>query len=465
MTEERRVNIPWWVHDACSDTTPMRTQFVVGGLGGGKSHGGQIWDIYRILQNGVPRADPKPSISWTVAPNYRICETLLELTLQVANDCFFMQEGTHYELRRSFPRTLDFTRAGLNHRAIFLSASHPEHFVSSSITHWRWSEVAVSKPEVFGKLMDRLRDPRAKILQGIGDSTPEGFNHFYEWAGFIGTKREATDPTRNIRVYRVETGDNMKNLAPGYLEALRARYAYSPSLLESYERGIFTDFRSEKSAYWEFIQSRNVIDFLEPSPQRTIAMCWDFNLSPIAVVVNQEVTYQRNYYSPRESRWVSLWESSGQARGLMDAVAEFAAHFPVSQYAHTRIELHGDASGYARRLNTPGSDYHEIEKYLRALGYHNIEICAPKANPTVRHRLETTAALMAYERYLVSTRCRRLIASYAKTSLKDGTFDIEKPSGEDWTHYADAATYHLFQVARDVNLANPQARKALGTTF
>lgn len=77
-----RVPLSWWTWDSCNDHTPGRVFWITGGLGGGKSHGGQIWDIQRVLDNGAQRTDPSPTRSWTVAPNYRICETLLELIVE-----------------------------------------------------------------------------------------------------------------------------------------------------------------------------------------------------------------------------------------------------------------------------------------------------------------------------------------------------------------------------------------------
>lgn len=439
----------------------MRTLFCVGGLGGGKSHGGQIWDIYRCLQNGVPLSEAKPSLSWTVAPNYRICETLMELTLQVAQDVFGMIEGEHYELKRSFPRCIDFKKAGINHRMFLLSSSNPEHFVSSSITHWRWSEVGVSKALVFEKLQDRLRDQRAKVLQGLGDGTPETLNHFHGWAGFCGWERDAVDSARNIRVFRVETADNAKNLAPGYLQMLEAQYAYSKERLLSYTKGIFTNHFAN-CAHWEFVESRNVTHGVQPSAHLPILLTFDFNVSPLAWIVCQKFRHQKNYYSPTEDKYVAVAEADGQARGLMDAIADFGAQFPVSQFRDTPIEVYGDASGWARNIHSAGSDYTAIEQYLNALGYRNISILAARANPQIKHRLEKVAALMAYERFVVNSNCKKLIQSFVRTALKEGTFEIEKPQGETHSHWADACDYLLYQHCKDIDVANPRAIRALG---
>lgn len=438
----------------------------MGGLGAGKSHGGQIWDLARVLENGVSANDPKPSKSWTVAPNYRISDTLFDLTLHIAMETFGLREGSHFLVKRTFPKYFDFTPMGLNHRMMFLTADRPEMFVSESITHWRWSEVAVSKPEVFHKLQDRLRDRRAATLQGLGDSTPEGIgNHYCDLAGFGGADSDAVDEQRNFRKYRVETSDNSSNLAPGYVNALRARYAYSPDHLKAYELGLFTNLAGSSSAYREFIESRNVVAPIEPRPELPLYLCWDFNVSPLAWVAAQKFWTQEKYYSPRREKVIAIKEASGESRGLLDAVAEFAAMFPVSRFRDTLIEVHGDASGWAKsHKGNTASDYMNIEEYLRGLGYKNVNLQALRSNPIVRQRLEKVAALMAYEYTAVTFECRKLITGLRKTTLKEGTWDIEKPAGEDWTHFPDAFTYGLFKLYKNTDVVNPGS-KSLGTTL
>lgn len=440
----------------------MRTTFCVGGIGSAKSFNSQIWDIYRSLQNGVPLREAKPSISWTVAPNYRICETLMELTLQVAQSVFGMAEGEHFDLRRSFPRVIDFRKCGLNHRLVFLSAANPEHFVSSSITHWRWSEVGVSKALTYEKLQDRLRDKRAKVLQGLGDGSPEGYNHFFDWAGFIGNRREALDEAKNIRVFRTETGDNIKNLAPGYLEALRARYAYSNDLILSYEKGIFTNLRRSGMAYHEYFPSRNVCEPVEPDPALPLIFCWDFNVSPLAHVTMQRRWVQDSAFSPRREQYIAIAESSGECRGLMDGVAEFAATFPVSRFRDTTIRVYGDASGYARSHRVDGSDYQAIEQALTRIGYRRIEMLAERSNPLVKDRLSKVNAILAYGKFAIANNCTRLMSSFAKTTLKEGVWQLEKPAGEDWTHYSDSVSYALHSIFKSVDVMNPNAKPVLG---
>ncbi len=438
--------------------------FCTGGIGGAKSYGGQIWDLHRVFDNAVDLSDPKPTRSWTVAPNYRICETLVELTLQVANDVFGLQEGKHFDFRKSMPQELDFRPMGLNHRMKFLSCDNPHHFVSTSLTHWRWSEVGVSKPDTYDKLMDRLRDPRSKIVQGLGDGSPEGMNHFADLANIQGLgRRDRIDEARNRRRFIVHTDDNVKHLAPGYLETLCDRYSYDPSRLKSYRYGLFVPF-SKGTAYWNFVESRNVRgdEEIQCNPMLPIAFCWDFNVAPLAWTTHQKQVTQKDVLSPRYERFVAMHESSGNSRSLEDAVVEFALAYPIHKFRHTVIELHGDRSGYNRAHNTPGCDYDQIAKYLGGAGYQRVSIRTPNQNPEIRPTLEKMAAVMEYGMYIVHHRCRRLIDSFNKTTLKEGTWQIDKPSNDTWSHYGDSARYYVFEQTKGLDITNPNNKRVSG---
>ncbi|NDD55418.1 hypothetical protein EBZ39_16410, partial [bacterium] len=413
--------------------------------------GAAHWFIDRWLLNTNSR------FSWGVAPTYtKVEQIIIPAIVQVLFDVYGLRERRDYSLTRTPFWKLQLK--GYQHEMHFLSGDRPELFVGSNIAAWWITEPGLQRREVFEKCQTRLRCPRAVVRQGLGEGTPEGMNWYADLADIPGEggAYSRVDEERNFRRFIVETTMN-RHLMPSpevYAQTkIRDVYSYDPAKALSYEKGLFTKF-TKGSAYWEFVESRNVTNSTKFSqtPELPVMLTFDFNVSPLAWVAMQEFRTQRDYMAPRAHQIVALAESSGESRGLMDAVAEFAAAFPPTLYASTPIRVFGDASGYARNYHTAGSDYTSISQYLNALGFYNVSVVAARANPQVKHRLERAAALMAYEKFLVTSNCRRLIQSFVKTSLKEGTFDIEKPRDDDWTHYADACTYCLFQLSKDIKL-------------
>lgn len=450
--EQKEIAIPWWVHDAISDQTPERITWVTGGLGSGKTTGAAMWFIDRWLLN------TRSKFSWGVAPTYtKVEQIIIPAVTQVLYDLYGFRERTHYSLTRT-----PFWKLKLknyDHEMHFLSGDRPELFVGSNIACWWITEPGLQSREVFERCQTRLRCPRAVIRQGLAEGTPEGLNWYADIADIPqnrdGHFYDRLDQRKNYRRFIVETTMN-RHLAPTpevYAQTkIRDVYSYDKAKALSYEKGVFTKF-TKGSAYWEFVERRNVVNTMEKVPYQTIHLSFDFNVAPMAWVALQEFRFQESVFSPQRHILAALAESSGESRGLLDAVAEFAAEFPVQEFGDTPILVHGDSSGWSRNYhNNAGSDYSSIKQYLESLGYRQVRVVAPKSNPLVKHRLERTAALMAYEKFVVGVQCRRLIQSFIKTSLREGTYDIYKPRGDDWTHYSDACTYALYALSKNIEL-------------
>jgi len=445
--EQRTVQTPWWVCDAINDQTAERIFWVTGGLGSGKTTGAAMWFVDRWLLNRNSR------FSWGVAPTYtKVEQIIIPAVVQVLHDVYGLRERVHYSLTRT--PFWKLVLRGYQHELHFLSGDRPELFVGSNIASWWITEPGLQSREVYEKCQTRLRCPRAVVRQGMGEGTPEGINWYADMADIPGIGYSRVDGERNFRRFIVETTMN-RHLTPSpevYAKTkIRDVYAYDPNKVQSYEKGLFTKF-TKGSAYWEFVESRNVTASFQKTTSLPVMLTFDFNVAPLAWVAMQEFKTQKNAFSPREHKVVALAESSGESRGLMDAVAEFAAEFSPSEFGHTPIYVFGDASGHARNYHASGSDYASVQHYLNALGFYNVQIMAAKSNPQIKHRLEKTAALMAYEKFAVDVKCKRLIQSFVKTALREGTFQIEKPRGEDWTHYSDACTYCLFQISKDIKI-------------
>jgi hypothetical protein len=460
-TQDKVTEIPWWVADGIGDETPERIFWITGGLGSGKTTGGAMWFIDRWLLNR------ESMFSWGVAPTYtKVEQIMIPALVQVLDDLYGLREGLDYKVTRS--PFWKIKLKGYRHEIHLLSGDRPELFVGSNISCWWITEPGLQTRQVYEKCQTRLRCPKAKLRQGLGEGTPEGYNFYQDLADIPGVGYDRIDTERNMRRFIVETKMN-KHLMPSpevYAKTkIRDVYAYDKNKAISYELGLFTKF-TKGSAYWEFVESRNVIanDEVQPSPHIPLALSFDFNISPLSYVVAQEFMSRKDYYSPVTKKHVILEEGSGECRGLMDAIAEFASMFPAHIWGHVPIHVYGDASGYARNLFRSGDNYTAITEYLQALGYTNVTIKAQRSNPPQQHRLEKTAAMMAYERFAVRAKCQKLIQSFIKTALVDGTWDIDKKGEDKHTHWSDAATYYLYEESKDLNIANPRARRVIGTS-
>jgi hypothetical protein len=442
-----RRTFPDWVYDAVEDTQ-TEIWWIPGGLGSGKTYGSALWHLVRCFQNA------KVVKSWHIAPTHAKSKLIsIPAFIQVFADWFDMLEGRDYKVTYTAPAEIYIKRT--KQIIVFHSAMKWQSLVGENISHWSATECGYfSGREWFDRCQYRSRHPDSFCIQGLGEGTPEGTtNSFADLANFDGY-----DPVNQARRITLWTDDNT-HLKPGYIEKLERTLSYDPGKLQSYRYGLFVPFQ-KGSAYWEFFYSRNVVLDVEASPQLPVLLCFDFNKSPLAWVAMQRQPVSKNYI--RYHRYVALKETAGTARGLLDACAEFISMFPVRDYAQTPIEVFGDPSGFFGSHKSPGCDFDTIEQYLRQY-YARVTVRAQRAAPGVESRLDRVNALMAYEQFVVAAWCRNLIRSLSETSLKDGDRGtIDKPSGEDWTHYSDAVGYPLFQLTKHDTLEAPNKKRIKG---
>lgn len=446
MSETRVLQTPDWLYDVLHDDTPERVFWITKGLGAGGTYGLAIWHYILCTLNDESR------FSWSIAPTYgQVIDTLIPTFAEVLNTEFGLEEFTDYEIVRSgrpkivFPKTLQEIN--------FKSAQQAERMVGPSVSHVSGTELGLWEREAFEKSQARLRCPRARRLQYLGEGTPEGFNWWEKEANFAA----GLDADRNYFRVILETQDN-EHLPPGYVRKLEQTYSYDPQKLESYLRGIFVNF-ARGNAHWEFRESRNITLGIEPSQYAPIALCFDFNKTPIAWVAVQKLPEDRR--GERILRYTVLGESDGKARGLMDACADFVDQFDPEKFGNTQINVYGDASGYAGSVLASNCGYDQISQYLTKY-YSSVSVKASRSNPRVQARLERMNALFANRLCVVLAHCRNLIRSLTQTALKPGTWEIEKPSNEDWSHWSEALGYYLFDDTKGSDLDKPTRQPVRG---
>lgn len=441
--------LPDWVYDALEVETPYHEFYVTKGLGAGGTYGLALWHYLTCLENQDSR------FSWAIAPTYQqVVDTLIPTFTEVFQNVFGLEELSDYSVVISQrPRILIH---GTGQEIHFKSANRPDRMVGPSISHLSGTEPGLWPQMAFEKSSARVRCKRSRRLQKLYEGTPEGLGNHWDTIANI---EEGTDTARNRTRIVLWTEDN-PNLPPGYINNLKRTYEYDPAKLESYLYGNFVAF-TKGTAYWEFFESRNVVLNVKPSPYLPLIMTLDFGVQPLAWVAIQRQPHKTKWGSTYQ-RFVALEEGSGNSRGVMDAASEFVAKFDPAIYRDTPIEIDGGHDGYHGSHLSPDCAFSQVYQVL-AKYYKNVSVVASKAAPTRKDRLNKVAALMAYERYVVAAWCRNLIKSHTQSSLKPGTWELEKKGDKDPTHFADAACNPIFRLTRDEDLINPNSRLIYGT--
>lgn len=443
--------IPFWVWDCLDDKTQDLVTWITGGLGSGKTYGSALWHIEMCRRNW------RSKYSWVVAPTHaKVNSIIVPAIVEVLNNHYGWREGRDFSVHGGAPAEVYLKRT--NQTIYGHSANKWRLMVGENISHFTATEVGYYQSrDWLDKCQFRARCPKAEVIQGLGEGTPEGLENWY--AEVANLEREnVIYPETLMKRIRLETADN-PHLRAGYVDKVKRSLAHDPGKLESYLYGRFVPF-TKGTAYWEFFHSRNVVLDVAPSHYLPILMCWDFNKSPLAWVAAQRQPHEtRSGY--RYHRFTALHESSGAARGIMDACVEFMAAYPPGEWRESEIRVYGDPSGYFGSHRSPSDDYDQIYQYLRSY-YPRLEIVAAKAAPTIHARLERHNALLANEELVVAAWLRNTIRSHSTTALRKGMWQIEKPKDEDWTHYGDALGYMLFQETKHEDLTRNPAPQIHG---
>lgn len=434
------IKVPWWVRHLIRMKHP-ELFFVSGGLGSGKSYGGTLWYLLKIFNN------MNNLRSWVIAPTHtKSIDIVIPAFYSHFENLFGFKEGRDFEFVKGPPARMYLP--AYRHEINFQSADRPQYMVGDSISHFYMTEAGVSPSrQPLERAQTRLRAKGAHYLQGLIEGTPEGSGHW--WSDLVTHPDGWIDEWAAFKL-TLWTDDNIENLGRGYIQRMMRTYAYSPAKIKAYRYGQVVPF-TERLAHWEFKASKHVdlSHKIEAHASVPIILGWDFNKFPLAWIAMQRLRER----TEDESRnvFTVIHESSGKSRGVLSACAEFTALFPPGKFRDTPIHIYGDASGYAGSHKNPHSDYEEIVRYMRAR-YSQVSLKAKRANPRVRVRLERVNAAFAADLVRIPAWCTNLIRSLDKTSLTEGTFDIEKPNGDDWTHYSDAFDYPIAQLIEDSDI-------------
>jgi len=391
---------------------------------------------------------------WDVCPTYSKVEDSLLPTYTEALEFLGLKANIDYRIVRSKPTVVHLNRTKQHIR--LLSGDRPELMVSANIGGYAVREAGLLKQEVIENCEARTRHKKAIKTIGFVEGTPEGDNYYKDNYDI-----KKSDPARKLRRFILHTTDNAKNLADGYAERLIQTFAHNPAKVRSYLYGEFSSFRSG-DVYAQFVESRNLIPTVRADPMRPIAICLDFNATPLTWSAWQTIPYKRGAFT--RMREVCLAESSLACTDLYSAAIEIGMAFNPSVYSQTVFELWGDRTGHAKSHKAPGTDYSNLKKYL-AETYREVVIRAAREVTPIRGSVDVTNRLLLYELALICDHCVNVRRSFNTTKWATGKDDIEKKAGETHTHHGDGLRYRLWQLYKDVNIENLTGSNIMGANW
>lgn len=426
-----------WVHELCV-SKDYAYFAITGGLGSGKTTGTCVAFFYRILSN------PKVKQFWIVAPTYqKIDDTVVPTCHSVLQNAYGMQPDKDYHILNSKPGRIVLTRT--DQTIYLLSGERPEFMTSATIGAFWITEPGIQDRVVFEKCVDRNRDKEMDHCVGFLEGTPEGANWYME--EFNIDKR---DKEKSYRRLKIHTDDNAANLATGYIKRLERNYAYNPQKLASYLWGEFTNFTTG-NVFAQYVESRNVP--LEPYQLDRffpLDLCYDFNATPLCWSAWQ--TQYQMIDGFRRPIDVCLFESSLEVSNLYDSAKEAALKILVETNGakYIQIKIYGDRTGHSRSHKARGTDFENLQSYLKEL-FPQVTIEAARELTPIRASVDCVNKLLLYERIKINPQCANVRRSLSSCCWKVGHDDIEKPQGETHTHHADGLRYRIWQKYADFN--------------
>lgn len=249
---------------------------MVGGYGCSKTFSLALFSIkHSMIDNGL--------IHQYVSPNFgmakkTIIPTIFDIFENRMNPA--MVEGVDFKYNRS---DHFFEVMKWNGKISICSGSVPSSLNGPTVASFAIDEPGQQKKEVWIKMIARLREPRAKALQGAIAGTPEGLNWFYDLC-------EGDKKPIGLELIRAKTRDNI-NLPVDYIDNMMQQY--DPQLVLSYIEGIFVPLESG-TAYHCFGE-QNIIENFEYNPNELLIIGMDFNYDPMTAIVAQEAKINGKY--------------------------------------------------------------------------------------------------------------------------------------------------------------------------
>lgn len=199
------------------------------------------------------------------------------------------------------------------------------------------------------------------------------------------------------------------------------------------------DYNEQYRASWETLSGLvffayddvlNTTDSVAYRPDLPLLIGSDFNVSPMAWVVCQDVGGQLNVLD-------ELFIRNTNTRQTLDALFKKYGRHEAGFF------FYGDATGQARKTAASESDYIQIKNDAR---FKNARVYYPRANPQRANRFAACNAMfcnaLGVRRVKVHTRCKNLRNDLMHRSYEPGTNEVDDHG--DIGHITDALGYIIY---------------------
>ena len=392
----------------CQTKSPFPA--IIGGLGSGKSRGGTMRAILKLLENkGVNIGYYMPSYD------------LLKLRAMPGVEEDLVNIGLPYTENKS---DYSITVQGYG-KIIFRSYDRPERIVAYETADSIVDELDTLPKEkaslVWRKITERNRQKKKNGQPNTIAcvTTPDqGFS------GFIYQKwyKQKQD---GYEVIRAPTYSN-PYLPDGYIEQIRANY--DPLLADMYIEGEIVNL-SDKKVYHFFDRSKHHSDRVLKDGEQ-IHVTIDFNIGGCCS---------------------NVYILDGK---IPIAIDEFVSHDTydfvnnMARFKGNRATVYPDASGKAGRTNATQSDI----EIIKSAGFR---VDAPNSNPAIRDRVNCVNAKIAHNEFFVNTsKCPELTTAlehqgYTKSGEPE-KFN-EHPAIDDWNDGTGYFIHRKFPIRKPLH--------------
>jgi hypothetical protein len=326
-------------------------------------------------------------------------------------------------------------------RILFRPVDDFERLRGTNLAWFGLDELTYTQEEAWLRLEGRLRDPKAHRLCGFAAWTPKGYDWVY--------RKFVAKPSETYRTIYAKPSENRHLLGRDPEFYIRLRESYDEKFYAQEVLGSYLNLDGSR-VYSAFEQGEHVTD-LKVDPLRPILWALDFNVDPMSSVIAQIAN----------GRVLVLDEIVIRHGTTRQASQAFLDRFPRHEPG---VVIFGDASGSAQQTGGM-SDYEMVKEHLTVYSSMKVEFKVPKANPSVRERINLMNTRLRSARgdigLLVDRRCKELVQDFEQVCFKGDTGQIDKDRDRLRTHLSDALGYLIWQECRPLPPIGEQSRRIL----